>query len=87
MHRIGSEETGSDVAQVVMHGSHDVADAEFIATAPGDLAYLLAELRKAREALARISDDWAGRNRTGFYDEAQDDVVQIIRAAVAASSN
>jgi hypothetical protein len=30
------------------------ADAAFIANAPGDLAYLLAELRKAREALARV---------------------------------
>jgi hypothetical protein len=29
-------------------------DAEFIAMAPGDVHFLLAELRKAREALARV---------------------------------
>ena len=30
------------------------ADAEFIANAPADVAYLLAELRKAHEALGRV---------------------------------
>ena len=69
------------IAEVV----HREPDAHFISNAPGDVAFLLAELRKAHEALARVSD-WAGRNKTGYYDEAQDDVVQIIRAAVAAAN-
>lgn len=37
------------------------------AAAPYTLAPLVADL-----------DKWAGRSRTGFYDEAQDDVVQIL---------
>lgn len=32
------------------------ADAEFIANAPADIAFLLAELRKAREALGRVEE-------------------------------
>ena len=54
---IGGNEylTGIDVAI----GSWDeggirLRDAEFIAMAPGDVRYLLAELRKAHEALARV---------------------------------
>ena len=45
--------------------------------APTDIARLLA-------AIEAISD-WAGRNRTGYYDEAQDDVVQILTAALTAA--
>lgn len=64
-------------------------DAEFIANAPADVAYLLAELRKRDDVIAKLSD-WAGRYKSAYYDEAQDDVVQIIRpvlrAAVAAAT-
>lgn len=29
-------------------------------------------------ALVSDLDEWAGRSKSGFYDEAQDDVVQIL---------
>ncbi|UDL14891.1 hypothetical protein PP357_gp44 [Arthrobacter phage Sarge] len=48
-----------------------------------DREYLLDLARKQQAALDALSD-WAGRNRTGFYDEAQDDAVQIIREALEA---
>lgn len=38
----------------VIEGDNLAADAEFIAHAPSDVAYLLAELRKRDEALARV---------------------------------
>jgi hypothetical protein len=31
-----------------------------------------------RAPLVADLDKWAGRSRTGFYDEAQDDVVQLL---------
>ena len=55
MHRIGSESTGSDVAQVVLFGGHDAADAEFIANAPTDIAKLLAAL----DAVEALAADWS----------------------------
>lgn len=45
----------------------EAARAALEAAAPHMLAPLVADL-----------DKWAGRSRTGFYDEAQDDVVQIL---------
>lgn len=30
-------------------------------------------------ALVADLDRWAGRSKTGFYDEAQDDVTQILK--------
>lgn len=37
-------------------GVQEKADAEFIANAPADVAYLLAELRKRNDALAKVED-------------------------------
>jgi hypothetical protein len=54
-----------------------------ITITPGDVSFLLELARKQRAALDALSD-WAGRNRTGFYDEAQDDAIQIIREALEA---
>ncbi|MFB8368567.1 hypothetical protein ACFC25_04295 [Pseudarthrobacter sp. NPDC055928] len=48
VHRIGSEVTGSDVAQVMLMGKQSAADADFIANAPEDLRYLLDLLRASR---------------------------------------
>jgi hypothetical protein len=45
---------GPDNAPEVGIVKEGLGDAEFIAAAPADVAYLLAELRKAREALARV---------------------------------
>ena len=56
-------------------------DAVFIAHAPQDITDLLVLARKQQAALDALND-WCGRNKTGFYDEAQDDVVQIIRASI-----
>jgi hypothetical protein len=61
----------------------DKSDAEFIANTPTDIAFLLDLARKQQAALDALSN-WAGRSRTGFYDEAQDDVVQMIREALEA---
>jgi hypothetical protein len=45
---------GPDDAPEVGTVSEGLGDADFIANAPADMPYLLAELRKAREALARV---------------------------------
>lgn len=61
-------------------GNRPENDAEFIANAPADVAFLLVELRKAREALQRV-EGVAGRlearaalnarvSGTGIYDDA-----------------
>lgn len=34
-----------------------------------------------KEELIAALSQWAGRSKTGYYDEAQDDVVQILRKA------
>jgi len=49
-----------------------------------DVPALLALVREQQAVIAKLSD-WAGRNKSGYYDEAQDDVVQIIRAAITAT--
>ena len=93
---IGGNEylTGIDVAI----GSWDeggirLRDAEFIAMAPADVRYLLAELRKAHEALERVEE------LIGWIDAASDDnehmyatgkvsaraTAELLRAAVAAA--
>ena len=84
-----TEETGNgeNIYYAVEHGNGDDQlldmadtgrqgrmDAEFIAHAREDIPRLLAVI----EALS----DWAGRSKTGFYDEAQDDVVAILSAAL-----
>lgn len=50
--------------------------ADLIANAPTDISRLIA----AVEAVS----DWAGKNKAGYYDEAQDDVVAILSAALGA---
>ncbi len=59
------------------------ADAEFIAHSPDDAAYLLTLARKQAAALEAVNV-WVGRHKTGFYDEAQDDVFALIRDALGA---
>jgi hypothetical protein len=44
---------------------------------PEDRAYLLA-LAKEQKAKLDALRDWAGRAKTGYYDEAQDDVTAIL---------
>jgi hypothetical protein len=61
----------------------DAAAPGAITITPSDIAFLLDLARKQQAAIDALSD-WAGRSRTGFYDEAQDDVVQIIREALEA---
>ena len=46
--------------------------------------HLLTELRKRDEVIAKLSA-WAGRYKSAYYDEAQDDVVQIIRPVLRAA--
>ena len=63
------------------------ADAEFIANAPADVAFLLAELRKARESLERVEgltldpEHYDSRGPSNGYVSVDD-----IRAAVAAAN-
>lgn len=64
------------------------ADAEFIAAAPADVSYLLAELRKAREALAKVdlaldAMDAGVAIRSGD-PRTKSHTATVIRAAVAA---
>ena len=65
-------------------------DEAFIAAAPADVAYLLAELRKAHEALARVDaiatdlDEMASL-RSGSPD-TRSNVANRLRAAVAAAN-
>ena len=59
----------------------DRYDGDRIAAVLADIPGLLDLARKQQAALDALND-WCGRNKTGFYDEAQDDVVQIIRAAI-----
>jgi hypothetical protein len=47
---------GPDDAPEVGTVSEGLGDADFIANAPADVSYLLAELRKAREALGRVEE-------------------------------
>ena len=49
------------------YGSVALIAGAIAAAAPHMLAPLVADL-----------DKWAGRNKSGYYDEAQDDVVQIL---------
>ena len=42
----------------------------------------LLDLARKQQAAIDALNDWCGRNKTGFYDEAQDDAVQIIRNAM-----
>lgn len=49
------------------HGYFALIAGAIAAAAPYMLAPLVADL-----------DKWAGRSKTGYYDEAQDDVVQIL---------
>ena len=74
-------------------------DADLIANAPADLAFLLAELRKAHEALERVealADELATQSEGRGLDYSDDDfdrgwhganraVVDQLRAAVAAA--
>jgi hypothetical protein len=61
----------------------DAAVPGAITITPSDIGFLLDLARKQQAAIDALSD-WAGRNRTGFYDEAQDDAIQIIREALEA---
>jgi hypothetical protein len=71
-------------------------DAEFIANAPADVAFLLAELRKAHEALEQVgklagslTSASAPSADSSEYDRGYDDALRgvrvSIRAAVAAA--
>lgn len=64
-------------------------DAEFIAMAPGDVHYLLAELRKAHEALERVEAITDEMDETAALRAVNADVKSYygsrIRAAVAAA--
>ena len=44
--------------------------------------WALLDLARKQQAAIDALNDWCGRNKTGFYDEAQDDAVQIIRNAM-----
>lgn len=58
-------------------------DAEFIAHALADVAYLLAELRKAHEALTRVEDECRYLDTLAPGDQHY---AKLIRAAVAAAN-
>lgn len=58
----------------------DRAYGQELPEAPDDLARAALEAAAAHMVAAVVSDldKWAGRNKPGYYDEAQDDVVQIL---------
>lgn len=75
--RVDEIQARSDEA--LLHESLNPSDyAELAWASARDIPYLLAELRDRDEVIAKLSD-WAGRSKSAYYDEAQDDVVQIIR--------
>ena len=81
MHRVYDDE-GHCIAEC-----SDPVNAEFIANAPADVAYLLAELRKAHEALAaveKLERRWATLAEGDRYYARR--IRESIRAAVAAAN-
>lgn len=76
-------------------GVQEKADAEFIAAAPADVAYLLAELRKAQDALGRVeglhfAEGDADHSYADICFECRDTypcpTIDALRAAVAAAT-
>ena len=65
-------------------GNRPHANAEFIAAAPADVAYLLTELRKRDDALARVEAECAGAARINSADPNLSEYDRWLRARAAA---
>jgi hypothetical protein len=69
MHRIGSNISGADVAQVICHGEQEASDAVFIAHARTDVPALLAMLREQKAKLERVealAEKWRYKGEFGW---------------------
>ena len=80
--RVGEIQARSDDA--LLHESLNPSDyAELAWASARDVPYLLAELADRDDVITKLSE-WAGRSKSAYYDEAQDDVVKIIRPILRA---